>query len=48
MQVSISPADLLAIAQPRQTRGATTETVRGIGALGTAGPGELAFLGNPK
>lgn len=48
MQVSFSPADLLAIAQPKQTRGATTETVRGIGALATAGPGELTFLGNPK
>ena len=48
MQVSFTPAELLAITQPKQVRGATTETVRGIGALGTAGPGELSFLGNPK
>lgn len=48
MQVSFTPADLLAITQPKQTRGATTETVRGIASLGTAGPGELSFLGNPK
>ncbi len=48
MQVSFTPAELQAITQPKQVRGATTETVRGIGALGTAGPGELSFLGNPK
>lgn len=48
MQVSFSPADLLAITQPKSTRGATTETVRGIAALGSAVPGELSFLGNPK
>ena len=48
MQVSFSSADLLSIAQPKQTRGATTEAVHGIGALSTAGPGELSFLGNPK
>ena len=48
MQVSFTPAELLAITQPKQVRGATTETVCGIGALGTAGPGELSFLGNPK
>jgi UDP-3-O-[3-hydroxymyristoyl] glucosamine N-acyltransferase len=48
MQVSFSPADLLAITQPKQSRGSTTETVRGIAALGAAGPGELSFLGNPK
>ncbi|RFC47038.1 MAG: UDP-3-O-[3-hydroxymyristoyl] glucosamine N-acyltransferase [Verrucomicrobia bacterium] len=48
MQVSFTPAELQAITQPKQVRGATTETVRSIGALGTAGPGELSFLGNPK
>ncbi len=48
MQVSFTPAELQAITQPKQVRGATSETVRGIGALGTAGPGELSFLGNPK
>jgi UDP-3-O-[3-hydroxymyristoyl] glucosamine N-acyltransferase len=48
MQVSFSPADLLAITQPKSSRGVTTETVRGIAALGSAAPGELSFLGNPK
>ena len=48
MQVSFTSADLLALTQPKQVRGATTETVRGIASLGTAGPGELSFLGNPK
>ncbi len=48
MQVSFTSAELLAITQPKSVRGATTETVRGIGALGTAGPGELSFLGNSK
>ena len=48
MQVSFTPAELQAITQPKQVRGATTETVHGIGALGTAGPGELSFLGNSK
>ena len=48
MQVSFTPAELQAITQPKQVCGATTETVRGLGALGTAGPGELSFLGNSK
>jgi len=48
MQVSFTAAELLAIAQPKQTRGGTSETVRGLAALGTAGPGELTFLGNAK
>jgi UDP-3-O-[3-hydroxymyristoyl] glucosamine N-acyltransferase len=48
MQVAFTPADLLAITQPVQSRGATTETVRGLAALGTAGPGDLTFLGNAK
>ena len=48
MQVSFTSAELLAITQPKQVRGATTETMRGIAALGSAGPGELSFLGNPK
>lgn len=48
MQVSFTSADLLAITQPKEARGTTTETVRGIASLGTAGPGELSFLGNSK
>ena len=48
MQVAFTPAELQAITQPQQTRGATTETVRGLAALGAAGPGDLSFLGNAK
>ena len=48
MQVSFSPAELLDITQPKQMRGATTETVRGIASLDTASAGDLSFLGNPK
>jgi UDP-3-O-[3-hydroxymyristoyl] glucosamine N-acyltransferase len=48
MQVSFTSAELLAITQPKQVRGTTTETVRGIAALDAAGPGELSFLGNSK
>lgn len=48
MQVSFTPAEVVALVQPLSTRGATTETIRGIAALETAGAGELSFLGNPK
>mgnify|MGYP001552234458 FL=1 len=48
MQVSFSPADILAIVQPKATRGASTETIRGLAALADAGAGDLTFLGNPK
>jgi len=48
MQVSFTTDEISTIVQPRQVRGATTETVRGIASLGLAGPGELSFLGNPK
>lgn len=48
MQVSFTSAELLTITQPKQVRGTTTETVRGIAALGSAGSGDLSFLGNPK
>ncbi|MEO6245779.1 MAG: LpxD N-terminal domain-containing protein, partial [Opitutaceae bacterium] len=48
MQVSFTAADIVAIAQPKSTRGATTETVRGLAALGDAAAGDLTFLGNPK
>ena len=48
MQVSFSPADIIAIAQPKTTRGSTGETIRGLAALADAGAGDLSFLGNPK
>lgn len=48
MEVSFSPAEIVTFVQPRSTRGATTETVRGIAALSAAAPGDLSFLGNVK
>ncbi len=48
MQVAFTPAEIVALVQPSQTRGATEATIRGIGALSAAGVGEISFLGNPK
>lgn len=48
MQISFTPAEIIALVQPQQTRGATEAAIRGIGALSTAGAGEISFLGNPK
>lgn len=48
MQVAFSPADIIAIAQPKAVRGATSETIRSLASLKTAGPGDLSFLGNAK
>lgn len=48
MHVSFTTEEIAGIVSPKERRGATTETVRGIGALGSAGAGELSFLGNPK
>ncbi len=48
MQVSFTAAELQAITKPKQVRGATSETVHGLAALASAGPGELSFLGNAK
>lgn len=48
MQLSFTPDEVAAIVQSRAARGATTATIRGIAALGTARPGDLSFLGNPK
>jgi UDP-3-O-[3-hydroxymyristoyl] glucosamine N-acyltransferase len=48
MQVSFSPADIIAIAQPKSSRGATVETIRGLAALADAETSDLSFLGNPK
>ena len=48
MQLSFTPDEVAAIVQPRTTRGATRATIRGISALGTARPGDLSFLSNPK
>jgi len=48
MQVSFTSAELQAITKPKQVRGSTTETVRGLAALDSAGAGDLSFLGNKK
>lgn len=48
MQVSFSAAQIIEIAQPKATRGSTSETIVGIAALSDAAPGDLTFLGNAK
>lgn len=48
MQVTFTPAEIAAIVQPQAARGSTTEVIRGIAPLESAGPGDLSFLGNPK
>jgi len=48
MQVQFSAAEIDAITQPKERRGATQEPVRGIAALADAAAGELSFLGNAK
>ncbi len=48
MQLSYTPEEIAVIVQPRSTRGSTSAVIRGIAALGTARPGDLSFLGNPK
>ncbi len=48
MQVSFTTAEIMAIVQPKQVRGATTEAVLGIASLGSAVAGDLSFLGNSK
>jgi UDP-3-O-[3-hydroxymyristoyl] glucosamine N-acyltransferase len=48
MQVAFSPEEIVAIVKPREMRGSTTETIRGIASLATAVPGDLSFLGNSK
>ena len=48
MQLQFTPAEIEAIVQPRETRGATTQAIRGLAALATAGAGELSFLANGK
>jgi UDP-3-O-[3-hydroxymyristoyl] glucosamine N-acyltransferase len=48
MQVSFTPAEIVAVAQPLEIRGSTTDVICGVSALATATAGDLAFLGNPK
>jgi UDP-3-O-[3-hydroxymyristoyl] glucosamine N-acyltransferase len=48
MKVSFTLAEIAEIASPSRTTGATTEEIRGIASLGSARPGDIAFLGNLK
>lgn len=48
MQVSFTAAEIADIVKPTATRGATTETIRGLASLVEAGAGDLSFLGNAK
>jgi UDP-3-O-[3-hydroxymyristoyl] glucosamine N-acyltransferase len=48
MQVALRLEEIVAAVQPRETRGATTEAVRGIAGLGAAEPGDVSFLSHAK
>lgn len=48
MQVAFTSAEITGIVAPQRSAGATTATIRDISALGSAGPGDLSFLGNAK
>ncbi len=48
MQVSFTAPDIVAITQPKSTRGATSEIIRGLASLADAKAGDLTFLGSPK
>jgi UDP-3-O-[3-hydroxymyristoyl] glucosamine N-acyltransferase len=48
MQVSFTQAEIAEITQPTRVAGATSEAIRGIASLESAGPGDLSFLGNGK
>ncbi len=48
MQVSFTQAEIAEITKPTRTAGATSEPIRGIASLESAGPGDLSFLGNGK
>lgn len=48
MEVSFSAADIVTITQAKTSRGATTESIRGLAGLADAAPGDLSFLGNAK
>lgn len=48
MQVSFTSAEVSALVQAKASRGATTETIRGLASLAGAQPGDISFLGNPR
>ena len=48
MEVKFTPAEIVEMVKPRETRGSTTELIRGVSALVTSAPGDITFLSNPK
>ncbi len=48
MEVQFTTAEIARICEVKGQRGATTEVIRGLSALGEAQPGDLAFLGNAR
>ena len=48
MLISFTAAEIAAVVQPKRSAGSTSREVCGIAALGSAGPGDLSFLGNAK
>jgi UDP-3-O-[3-hydroxymyristoyl] glucosamine N-acyltransferase len=48
MKVSFTQAEVAAVVKPSRTAGSTSELIRGIASLGSAAPGDISFLGNPK
>lgn len=47
-QVAFSSEEIIAIVVPQRTAGSTSEKIRDIASLSSAGPGDLSFLGNAK
>jgi UDP-3-O-[3-hydroxymyristoyl] glucosamine N-acyltransferase len=48
MELSFTPAAIEALVKPRKVAGSTDSAIRGIAALDSAKPGDLAFLANRK
>ena len=48
MQLTFSTEEIIAVVKPLETRGSTTQTIRGISALASAQVGDLSFLGSGR
>ena len=48
MELSFTAAEIEALVKPRRVAGSADSPIRGIASLESAGPGDLAFLANPK
>jgi len=48
MELSFTPAAIEALVKPCKVAGTTDSPIRGIASLESAGPGDIAFLANPK